>query len=347
MINFNDPIVQLQSIEQAQPIYTFLYDMFVDDKGPVSEEEALWDVKRGDLPMAPFINDNIGGVPVQRQAFVTDKMRFPTIAPERIVKPIDIAGRAFGEVVYGGKTPEQRAAEMIADDLNDLRFMIQKRREWMVAQLLFSGKLDIIKQTGLGGVEVADCVVDFNFKNKYTASTKWDQPGHDIFKDIENCVDLVHENLGAAEVIVMDQSVKNAIFADDKYLKMLDIKSVAAGELRVQHTSQQGVTFIGYSPSGLEMYVYNRQYEEKKGKKQGFIPKGKFIVGAKKMFNGYHGPITQINEDGVNGKHQTYIVKELPLRYADTKSNIMLQRLTSRPMFAPKNVDGWVVGEVL
>ena len=346
MIDYNDPLVQLESIKLMKPITSFLTDIFVEDKGALEAEDAIWDCKRGDVPMAPFVHDTTGGVPVGRNGYITENMKFPTLAPERIVKPIDIKQRGFGEAVYGGMTAAERAEKMIADDLMDLRAMIQKRREWMLAQLLFNGKIDIVKHTGVGAVEVAESIIDFDFKNNYVATNKWDSAGSDISKDIDAVVDMVNEGLGSAEVIVMAPDVKAALFANEKYQKMLDIRNYQAGELRTQYR-QNGVIFLGYTPGGQEMYVYSRTYEDAKGKKHSFVPSGKLVVGSRQMINMYHGPVTMVTEDGVNGTFATYIEKEVPCRFSDSNSNTVKQRLISRPMFVPKNVDGWAVAQVL
>lgn len=346
MIDYNDPIVQLESVKLMKPIPSFLTDMFAKDKGAVEEEDAIWDCKRGDVPMAPFVHDTIGGVPVGRTGYITERMKFPTLAPERIVKPLDIKKRSFGEEVYGGMTPEERAEKIIVDDIMDLRAMIQKRREWMISKLLFEGEIEIVKHTGVGNVEVAESVIDFDFNNKYVASKKWGEPGSNIAKDIDAVVDMVNDGLGTAEVIVMAPDVKAALFSNEKYLKLLDVRNFQAGELR-QKYMQNGVIFLGYTPGGQELYVYSRTYEDTAGKKHNFIPKGKLLVGSREMINMYHGPVTMVNQEGEGNAFTTYIEKEVPFRFADINSNIVKQRLISRPMFAPKNVDGWAVAEVL
>lgn len=345
--DYNNPVDQLAAIELMQPVYSFLYDTFVDDKGAVEEEDIAWDSRVGDVPMAPFVHEDVGGVPIARANFTTHKLGFPTIAPEMLVKSIDIKTRAFDEVFFGGMTPAERANKLIGEDIQTLRLSIQKRREWMVAQMLLKGLLEIFKHTSLGGVTVADKTVDYNFQNHFVASTKWNQSGHDILGDIDRCEELVRKNLGAPEVIVCGSDVKYALFASESYKKVLDNRNLEAGHLMLKYTAIPGVQFLGHTASGLEVYTYNREFEDGKGGMLPFIPKGKFIMGSKKMLKGYHAPVTIIDKDGPEGKFVTYVKKEVPERFADKNGNVMKQRVTSRPILVPKNVGGWVVGEVL
>ena len=65
------------------------------------------------------------------------------------------------------------------------------------------------------------------------------------------------------------------------------------------------------------------------------------------MLNIYHGPVTQVEETGMNAQHKTYIKKEVPLRYGSIDGNSIKNRLTSCPTVVPANVDGWCVATVI
>ena len=65
------------------------------------------------------------------------------------------------------------------------------------------------------------------------------------------------------------------------------------------------------------------------------------------MLNIFHGPVTQVEETGMNAQHKTYIKKEVPLRYGSIDGNAIKNRLTSCPTVVPQNVDAWAVATVL
>lgn len=93
--------------------------------------------------MAPFVVPGSKGVELTREGSVVSTYKAPLMRPTRTITPGEILVRGFGEAVYSVKTPEERASEMRADDLSDLRNAILRRQEWMAAQLLLNGGYEI------------------------------------------------------------------------------------------------------------------------------------------------------------------------------------------------------------
>ncbi len=131
---------QLAAIEVLPREYSFLYDLFAADMGAVEDEKAIYDFKKGVQRMAPFVVPGTGGVLMERDGYETLEIGFPTIAPERLLGKNDITNRFFGENVLGAMNPQQRAKKQMTQDLIDMRKAIQRRREWMVAMVLLTGK---------------------------------------------------------------------------------------------------------------------------------------------------------------------------------------------------------------
>ena len=345
MPSINDPIVQLKAIELKPPIPTFLWDMLVEDRGAVAEGEVIWDYRKGSIDgMAPFVAEDVGGVPMERTGFETRQISFPTLAPERIIEKNQIMQRSFGEVVYGGKSPEQRSREMIAEDLNFLREKIQMRLEWMAAELLTTGKLTLPTFTE-HGVLVDNKVADFGFTNTSTVVNKWDANAADIFGDIDDMYEQVVDGLGQITTLIMAPDVGAAMMNNESFLKKHDLLRATFGALAPKYASMPGVRYLGTTNDGIEMYTYSRQYMDDKGEVKPYIP-AKTIYGvAPKIFTAYFGPVTMIERDGEN--FRTYMARMVPYRYSYAKSNTIVQRLTSRPIIMPKNVDAWCSRTVL
>ena len=97
---------QLAAIEQQPREYSFLYDLFVQEKGCVEDNKAIYDYRKGTRRMAPIVHENTGGILMERDGYETREIDFCTIAPERIITNPDLAGRAFGEKILGAMTPE-------------------------------------------------------------------------------------------------------------------------------------------------------------------------------------------------------------------------------------------------
>lgn len=337
---------QIKAIEQAPKVHTFLYDTFVQNEGAVDAEDARFDYMKGNVEMAPFVVPNVGGKEMAREKFETRGITFPTIAPERTVDYMQYAQqRSFGEDIGGSLSPEERLRRLQARDLAYLRQAIQMRREWMTAQVIFEGRLDILEYLE-GGVAVqATRAADYDFTNKFTPASKWSEAGSDPVNDLLHMADMVHEGQGAAQIAVFGTDVRACLTSNEQVRKMLDNRNAYYGQIEPgkMHNSLQ---YVGTLSNGMELYCYTGSYRESLNKAaKTFVPAGKIMMGSAKMLRCMHGPVAQVEKEGDNPK--VYTKEEVPFRYSKSGGSAVMQRLTSRPMILPYNVDGWCVGTVL
>ena len=90
-------------------------------------------VGKGNRKMAPFVHPKVGGKVMDREGYTTNSYEAPEISPMRVTTAEDMLKRQPGESIYGGKSPEQRAAEQLGSDLAWLDEKIARREEWMCA----------------------------------------------------------------------------------------------------------------------------------------------------------------------------------------------------------------------
>ena len=337
---------QLAALEVLPPVYTFLFDTFCRDGGTCEDDKAIWDSRHGAVRMAPVVHEGTGGVVMERDGYETNEIDFCTIAPERVVEMKHLQNRMFGEKVLGALSPEQRSKRIQAQDLLDMRAAIQRRVEWMVRQVILTGKLEIFKYTNEGRNKKAMLQADFGFENSITPATKWNESGARIEYDMMQIYDKVYECGGLVDTIVMSPDVATALIENSDYIKHLDARNVNVGEMNVKYRGN-GVRFLGHNIDGVEMYSISGKFFDDAGIAQPILPNGTLIAGSKGMLKSVYGPVTQIEKDGVDGDHMTYVKKEVPLRYASVKTNAVMNRLTSRPMILPDNPNGWAVASVL
>lgn len=343
-LNIYDTRVQLAAIDLMPREYSVLYDMFGRETGVAEDSKAIYDYRKGNRQMAPMVVPGGGGILMERTGYETREIGFCQIAPERIIENNDLLGRSFGERVLGALTPQEREKRMLARDLMEMRAAIQRRREWMVRQVLLTGKLEIFTYTNEGRGLSASMVADYNFTNTYT--TNWNTPGADINYDMQQMFDLVYDGLGVAEKIIMAPDVAAKIMNDASFTKLYDMKNVDIGEIRTKYVGS-GLRYIGTNIDGVDMYSMSGTFVDDDGTVKPVIPAGKMIVGSSNMLNIPHGPVTQVEETGPNAQHKTYMKKEVPLRYGTIDGSAIKNRLTSCPTVVPVNVDGWVVATVL
>lgn len=336
---------QLKAIELMPREYSVLADFFCKEDAVLENDKAIYDFRKGGKPMAPVVHYGTGGVIMERDGYETREIGFCTIAPERLIEDQNLKGRLFGEAVLGAMTPEQRERKILAQDLTDMRKAIQRRREWMVRQVLLTGKLSIFEYTNEGRSANATAVADYNFTNNFTPTTAWDQAGADIAGDLEKIYDLVYDGLGEVEKIVMAPDVWAAMRNNADFMKLMDMRNVDMGEIRTKYRGS-GLRFLGYTSDGVELYSLSGTFVDDDGLTKPVMPAGKLIAGGSDILRMPYGPVTQVEEPGPNGRHKTYIKREVPLRHASVDGNSIKNRLTSRPTVIPYNVDAWAVATV-
>lgn len=337
---------QLAAIDLMPREYSALFDFFCHDAGTVEDDKAIYDYRKGSRRMAPFVHANAGDVPMARDGYETREIGFCTIAPSRIITNNDLKGRSFGENVLGAMTPAEREKKMLARDLTDMRKAIQRRYEWMARQVLLTGKLSIFEYTNEGRGLEANMVADYGFTNNYVPDTRWDQTGAKIDDDMHEIFDLVYDGLGYVDRIWMAPNVAAALRDNSNYIKLFDGRNIDMGKLNSQYKGQ-GVRFIGWNSDGVEMYSLSGTFIDDDGQAKKLIPDGTLIAGSADVLKMSFGPVTQVEEPGVNARHKTYIKKQVPLRYGSIDGNTIKNRLTSCPTVVPENVDGWCVAKVL
>lgn len=337
---------QLTAIEEQPRLYTFLYDVFAHENAPVEDDKAIYDYRKGTERMAPVVHPGAGGVVMPRDGFSTREIGFATIAPERIIENNDLLGRSFGEKILGAMTPQEREKKMLIKDQIEMREAIQRRREHMVRQVLLTGKLGLFQYTNEGRDSVPTVVADYGFTNVFTPTYAWNTANAKINDDFKAMFDLAYDGGGNVNIIVVAPDVANAMLANDKFLKLLDLKNGEAGDINTKYLDK-GVRFVGTNLDGVDIYSLSGKYLDDDGQRKNILPSGTVIAGSRGMLNVYHGPVTQVEAEDSQAVHKTYIKKEVPLRYGSIASNAIKNRITSRPTVVPRNVDGWVVANVL
>ena len=337
---------QLAAIDLMPREYSVLYDFFGREAGTGEDDKAIYVYRKGSRRMAPTVHPGTGGVLMDRDGYETREIGFSCIAPERIIEDQNLKGRMFGERVLGALTPQEREKKLLARDLTDMRKAIQRRREWMVRQVLLTGKLSIFTYTNEGRAANPTMIADYGFTNFFTPDTAWNQVGATIYDDMQEIFDMVYDGLGTVDMIVMASNVASAVLHNEAFMKQYDRRNEDAGKINTRYRGS-GLRFIGTNADGVELYSLSGTFVDDDGLTKKVIPDGKLIAGSRDLLNIWHGPVTQVEETGPNAQHKTYIKKEVPLRYGSIDGNSIKNRLTSCPTVVPANVDGWCVATVL
>ena len=199
---------------QAMPSHrTFLRDRYfpctpATDIFPT--EEVLVEYRNGNKKIAPVVMPRKGGINIAREGYKTVKYVPPFVAPQRPLTIDDLNKKGFGENLYSQITPQQREAQILGLDLQELSTLIDGREEYMAAQAMLNNGY-VLKQYAddFGGKyeEYAIQFYDGTNDAKYVPKAKWNAAGAKILADIGAMVKMLTSKGLPASDLVMSPDV--------------------------------------------------------------------------------------------------------------------------------------------
>lgn len=336
----------LKAIESMPKVNTFLRDTFFPQNETFVTEDVLMDIKKGKRKMAPVVAPRVGGVTVSREGYRTEKLTAPRLAPQRAITLDDLAIRNVGENVFSNTTPAQRQQKLLATDLLELGETIDRREEWMAAQTLFEGKVVLQGYTGHDNSDTVEQEINYEFENKIVLSGTdiWTNEASDIFESLASARKLAIQKSGIApDTAILGAKAYEALRNNVKFQKIMDLANMKIASFEPSLVND-AITYIGKVPGlGLELYTYDDWYLNDDGVDVPFVPEDKVLL-VKKGFGGFaYGAVTQLEKNGFN----TYEGRLIPKQWADQANDILMVRVSARPIPKPGDVNSWVVLEVL
>lgn len=343
-INIYETRTMMKALDLRVPTRTFLKDNFFGTPSTFLTEKVDVDIKKGRRRMAPFVAPRVGGIVMVRDGFETKSISTPKIAPERLLTIDDINKRGLGESIYSTKSPDERARELLANDLIELDDYITVREEWMVREVMLTGKVTIIEQTESGVSSEKE--VNYNFTNKVVLSGTdlWSDPTSDPIADLKEWRKSIIKKTGKSpDVIIMSTDVIDVFLKHSKVKELFNLLNMKFGVIEPS-IKADGTTFYGKLPElGVEIYTYDEWFVDDAGKETPMIPNGTVLMLSKNLGKTAYGAVTQMEKD----EFITYEGTRVPKQYSDNKNETKVLRLTSRPVPVPDDVDSWYVGTVL
>lgn len=337
----------LAAVNAMLPVHTFLRDTFfpVSNNDTFVTEEVLIDYKKGKRKMAPFVAPRVGGITMDRQGYRTDKYKAPKIAPQRTLTMDDLAIRGIGENVFSTRTPAQRQQELLGQDLAELDEMITRREEWMVRELLFTGKITMKGYIDTQGNQYAEDELDYSFTNKeiLTVGDKWDQSTSKKYDNLKEWrLDIIRKTGIAPNMVIMSQDVLDLFIEDELIQKKMDLRNLYLGHINPVIQSP-AVTYIGrLTELGLDIYTYNEWFIDDQDKEQPMVPEKHILLASSNTGKILYGAVTQIDDQDFI----TYEGTRVPKHWVDKNNDLKMIRVSSRPVPVPNDVDSWYVAQV-
>jgi hypothetical protein len=333
-----EPVTLLEAFEQGPLVHTFLRDTFFGGREYPPTNMIEFDFKRGRRKMAPFIAPLIGGKIIEREGYETRFFRAPRLAPVRNLRVPDLEARMMGETIYSGRTPADRAAELLADDAIYLDETITRREEWMCREILVNGVITVTADNNYVSVisflESASGAIDNHFA---PLNGTWDTANSTPLADFEAArLNTIRVSGVSPNVALLGTAAASAFLNNANVAKFLDKQRFEIASIQPIIQSD-AVVRIGRVP-GLELYTYAEYFEDDLGQLFPMLPENLVLLASTNVQNKIvYGAFTQL-EDAKAKRYVTYQTARIPFVYGDEENGHLFYRLTSCPLPMPHDI---------
>lgn len=336
-------------VQEIVPVQSFFRDRYFPTNAATdifNSNKVLVEYRDRDRSMAPFVVRRAGDIPVARGGYEIHEYEPPYIAPSRLLTLDDLQKRGYGEALYVGSTPAERARALQMQDLTELDARILRREEWMAAQTMINNGCTIVAYIDDDTVGETYDIFYFDTSGgnpaKYTVPTKWDGGGS-FEGDVSAMVnDLLDRGLSAADLVI-GTDVAAFLLDDETLLKKLDNRRADFGRLapRVRYP---GVTWLGnlnFDGTDLDIFSVRETVRDKSGTVRLF-PATAAMVTAPGCGHMMYGRIDQIEDDN---EYHSFAMQRVPKFVVDKDKDTRKLRLGSRPLAAPHCKAPWMYAE--
>ena len=340
-LNFFDNYVLMAITEEIVPQTSFFKDRYFPTGASdiFNADKVLTEYRKGDRQMACFVAPRVGDIPVDRMGYEIHEYQPAYIAPSRLLTLDDLTKRGFGEALYPGSTPAERAARLQLEDISFLDKRITRREEWMAVQTMINNACTMQEFIDSDTAGATNYVYFYDTKSEhtYTVSTAWNNGGN-VFDDVRAmCQMLAKRGLPAVDLVL--GTVAAATLLENKNIReLLDRNSgIAIGSVE-QTISYPGVTNMGTLNFGgfrLNVFEVSESYEDEDGVDTPYFPSTSAMVTAPECGHMMYGKITQI--DYGSTEFSSYAAVRVPKFVLDQDKDIRKLRLGARPLAAPRN----------
>ncbi|WP_432648172.1 major capsid protein [Mitsuokella sp.] len=341
-IALNDTLSLITAVERIQTPASLLVDIFFPQVPAVSPSANIAvEYRKHGRRLAPYVVQGAHGVSVAREGSTMRLYQPPVVAPRRILTAEDVRQRSFGENIQPGRHAEERANQLMAQDLVDLSAMIMNRKNQVAASILTTGGYTIEGYADDGKTVRAD-TISFDWDKKITLAKTWDLAGATIYSDLKNASEKIQEDAGMIPTVaIVGKNIAEYLINNDEISKWLMVPNAANLSMmsfQPRYTQPQ-IMRIGIIQSlNLEIYQYNETYLDDAGKVQSFIGENDVVIGIPGRGRQLHGSIDLVQDDGT---FKSYDSEMVPQYSADKGNNQTSMTMYSRFILAPETSDDW------
>ncbi|MBQ5986439.1 MAG: major capsid protein [Clostridia bacterium] len=332
--------------EEIVHVPSFFLDRYFSDSDTFSTEKVLIEFNDGDKKMAPFVDPNVGDIPVARDGYQLLELDAPLVAPSRILTTDDLKKRGFGESILPTLTHEERAKRLIMRDMQDLDKRIRRREEWMAIQAITTNGIvcqEMIDDKTTGR-QLPIYFYDHTGSNPgaYTVGSQWTTFAAMQADVGAMCDDLTERSL-PAEDLILGATTWATVKQFSDLQNQLDNRRIDIGEMKVDAKKFPGMKFVGYLEFDgywLNVFVAKEKHIDALNASVLTFPAKGACVTAPGCGKRYYGSVDVIPE----GKTDllTLTGERIPDLVVDRRKKQRAFVLNARPLLAPKNKAPWI-----
>ena len=194
---------------------SFIKDSYFKNRKTSENQKMEIEFRKGRQLVAPFVSEFIPGTEMVKNTYESKFFQAPKVAPKRTFSAFELFfNKTAGETIYGGKSPEERKADLLAESFAEFEEQITRREEIMCTEALFNGKV-IVEGEGIKGE------IKFGTVEEITPATLWTQPNADIIGDLQAAITKIGETTGLRpEMILMDPVAAKLFVENEKVQKL-------------------------------------------------------------------------------------------------------------------------------
>ena len=353
-MNIYQTKTMLAAVKQMTPVTSFLRDRYfpsaAGDQFPT--EEVLVEFKDATgKKLAPVVLPRKGSISVEREGYTVEKMVPPLVAPSRPLTIDDLNKKGFGEDLFSDRTPAQRQAEILVQDLADFDEMITNREEYIAAKCMF--------ENGYVLRQYADKYGEGEFKEfelrfyddandaVYAPSAMWNAAdANAIFADLYLMIQMLTKKGNNATEVLLGSDVADVLLKNTGIKEIMDLQRFNVGNIDPVALPQGAARLGTLNIRGrkIDLLTYDGTYvDEETGEVTSFVPEKQICVTAPGAGRLLRGAVTQMEQ--ADGQWHTYMGARVPQYWAE-KSGRQLT-VSSRPLLIPRTKNPFISATVL
>ena len=312
-INIYQTKTMLAAVKQMAPATSFLRDRYfptgAGDLFPTDEVLVEFKDATGNK-MAPVVLPRKGSVSVEREGYVSEKMTPALIAPSRPLTIDDLNKKGFGEDLFSDRTPAERQAEILVQDLADFDQMITTREEYIAAQCIFNNGYVLKQYADKYGTKGKEYELRFYGEGGnsavYAPSAMWGDAAADIQGDLYQMIRMLTTKGNNASEVLLGSDVADALLKNATIQKLMDLARYNVGEINPS-ALPQGAALLGrlnIRGRMIDLLTYDGTYVNEAGEVEAFVPDKKIAVTAPGAGRGLYGAVTQMEQSLVLGPNR-------------------------------------------